>query len=69
VKLLQLTSAKGAALWVSAGQITYFGASESTESSLYGSNNTKAGTRLFLAGGGHVDVRESAGDIVAQFGD
>ena len=67
MKLMEFVGVKGAALWISAGQVTHVLAHDVGEGSMYGSNNTKSGARICFAGGGHLDVRQSVDEVVAIF--
>ena len=67
MKMVELIGAKGLAVWVNAGQVSYFHRTETVgEGSMYGSNNTKSGARIWFSSGGHLDVRETAEEIAAQ---
>jgi hypothetical protein len=67
VPMIELSGAKGGAVWVNAAQVLYLGAPESVGSSMYGENNNRAGTRLYFAQGAHLDVREALDEVVARF--
>jgi hypothetical protein len=67
VKLVKLTGAKGASVWVAGGQVTHMSALDSGENSLYGSNNSQVGSRIAFVGGQHLDVREAPADVMAAF--
>lgn len=69
MKLVQFAGAKGAPLWISPGQVTHVQSHAGGEGSLYGSNNERTGARVFLAGGGHLDVSQSVEEVVAAFSD
>ena len=66
MKLVEFVGAKGAALWISAGQVTHIQGHTVGEGSLYGSNNDRAGARIFLTGGLHLDVRQTVDETVAM---
>jgi hypothetical protein len=67
MKMVRLTGVKGSPVWVSAGQVTHVAALETSENRLYGSNNAGAATtRIALAGGEHLDVREAAEEVAGM---
>lgn len=67
MKLVEFVALKGAALWISPGQVTHVQVHDTGEGSMYGSANTKTGARIFLVGGGHLDVRQTVDETVALF--
>ena len=71
MKLVELVGAKGAAVWISAGQVTHVNAPDTGDGggSLYGSNNSNSGARIHFAGGAHLDVRQSLAEVVVLLGD
>ena len=68
MKLVEFAGPKGAALWISPLQVTHVIGQETAEGSMYGSSNTKTGARIFLAGGGHLDVRQTVAETVGLLG-
>ena len=67
MKLVEFVAIKGAALWISPGQVTHVQLHDAGDGSMYGSANTKTGARIFLNGGGHLDVRQTVDEVVALF--
>ena len=65
VPMIELTVVKGGAVWVNPAQLQYVALPDAAASSMYGDNNNRAGSRLYFAQGGHLDVRESPADVVA----
>lgn len=68
MKLVEFAAPKGAAIWISPVQVTHVIGQESAEGSMYGSSNTKTGARIFLVGGGHLDVRETVAETLLRLG-
>ncbi len=68
MKLVEFAGPKGAALWINPGQVTHVLGQESAEGSMYGSSNNKTGARIFLSGGGHLDVRQTVAETVGLLG-
>jgi hypothetical protein len=67
MKLVEFVGAKGAALWISSAQVTHIQGHAAGEGSMYGSSNERAGARVFLTGGLHLDVRQTVAEAVALF--
>lgn len=68
MKFVEFAGPKGAALWISPGQVTHVQPQpDAGGDSMYGSNNTRTGARVFLSGGGHLDVRQSVDEVVTAF--
>ena len=65
VPMIELTAAKGGNVWVNPAQLQYVALPDAAASSMYGDNNSRTGSRLYFAQGGHLDVRESPADVVA----
>ncbi len=66
--LIEFAGPKGAEIWISPAQVTHVQAHDAGEGSMYGSSNDKTGARIFLVGGGHLDVRHTLAETVALFG-
>jgi hypothetical protein len=66
VRMIELSALKGGAVWVNPDQVLYVGLPEGAGSSMYGDNNNRAGTRLYFAQGGHLEVREALEEVVAR---
>jgi hypothetical protein len=64
--MIELSGVKGGAVWVNPEQVLYVGLPEGATSSMYGDNNSRTGTRLFFAQGGHLEVREALEEVVAR---
>jgi hypothetical protein len=69
VRMIQLKSAKGGAVWVNPTHVLYAALPDTAASSMYGDNNNTLGTRLHFAQGAHLDVREVLEDVVARLTD
>lgn len=68
MKLVEFAGPKGAALWISPVQVTHVLAHDAGEGSMYGSSNDRTGARIFLVGGGHLDVRQTVAETVGLLG-
>jgi hypothetical protein len=64
--MIELSALKGGAVWVNPEQVLYVSLPEGAGSSMYGDNNNRAGTRLYFAQGGHLEVREALEEVVAR---
>ena len=64
--MIELTAAKGGAVWVNPAQVLYVGHPEVAGQSMYGDNNSRAGTRLHFVQGAHLEVREALDDVVTR---
>jgi hypothetical protein len=66
VTLVQLTTLKGAVVWVNPSLLLYAGLADGAGSSMYGETNTRTGTKLHFAQGVTLDVRDALEDVVAK---
>jgi hypothetical protein len=66
MRMIELSTVKGAAVWVNPAQVLYLGPPDGAGSSMYGDNNIRAGARLVFAQGAPLEVRETLDDVVAR---
>ncbi|HEX5271767.1 MAG TPA: hypothetical protein VFW33_14820 [Gemmataceae bacterium] len=66
MKLVNLTDAKGAAIWVNPELLLWVGMPDGVQSSMYGDSNGRASTRLHFARGEHLEVKEALPEVVAR---
>ena len=68
MKLVEFVGARGAAVWISSGQVTHVSQPDTADGggNLYGSSNGNTGARIWLSGGAHQDVRQSLDEVVAS---
>jgi hypothetical protein len=66
MKLINLTDAKGAAVWVNPELLLWVGMPDGVQSSMYGDGGGRASTRLHFAKGEHLEVKEALPDVVAR---
>jgi hypothetical protein len=68
MKMIELATTKGAAVWVNPDQVVFAGLPDGAGTSMYGDNNVRAATRLHFAHGAHLDVREELAEVIARLG-
>ena len=67
MKLIELTGAKGATVWVNPELLLWVGRPDGSQSSMYGDNNARsAATTLHFAQGDHLEVKEAVAEVVAR---
>ena len=66
MKLIDLTDAKGATVWVNRELVLWVGLPDGGQSSMYGDSSARASTRLHFARGEHLEVKEALADVVAR---
>ena len=68
MKMIELTGAKGGAVWVNPAQVLYAAAEDGGGGSMYGDNNVRAAVKLHFNQGAGVEVRESMAEVVSRLG-
>jgi len=67
MRLIELTGAKGATVWVNPDLLMWVGLPDGgAQSSMYGDNNARTLTRLRFSSGEQLEVKESLADVVAR---
>ena len=66
MKLIELTDAKGASVWVNPERLLWAGPPDRVPSSMYGDGGGRACTRLHFGHGEHLEVREAPDPVVAR---
>ena len=66
MRLIELTGAKGATVWVNPELLLWVALPDDVQSSMYGNNNARASTCLHFAHGEHLEVKEALPEVVAR---
>jgi len=66
MKLIELTDAKGATVWVNPERLLWVGPPDGVQSSMYGDGGARAGTRLHFAELEHLEVKEAPVQVVGK---
>jgi len=66
MRLVELSTAKGVAVWVNPEMVSHVAPADGAGSSMYGDNNIRSGTKIFFAQGSALEVRESLQETTAR---